>query len=103
MDANSRKHTTHGRKIERDEAPKAKEKFSTPLQPYWLTEIFHCKSFRVTKGNTNEEGSCFQIKKGVVFFRILFVESTFNLLLKSWCTQTGNFGFTLLFTCDIDL
>ena len=31
-----------------------------------------------------------ETKKGVVFFRILFVETTFNLLLKSWCTQKGN-------------
>ena len=51
------------------------------------------------------------MKKGVVFksrrelfcFRILFEESTFNLLLKSWCTRTGSFGFTLLFACYIDL
>ena len=52
----------------------------------------------VQKLKTGEE-----IKKGVVLFRILFVETTFNLLLKSWCTRTGSFGFTLLFACYIDL
>ena len=29
----------HGRKIERDEAPKRQKVLAPPLQPYWLIEI----------------------------------------------------------------
>ena len=81
-----RETTTHGRTIERDEAPKAKKiKHPPPLQPYWLIEILHWKSFQVIWESTNGViRAIFEIEprtlKIISFYSIFFTFPRVNIL-----------------------